>query len=53
MPPSKDQPWTEQDWVHWAYYLGLKLDWHSNPFGVDNRLRIEQAVEQFRHEHGK
>lgn len=51
LPPPKDQPWTADDWTNWAYHLGLKLDWHTRPFGMDNRERIEKAIEQFRAAH--
>lgn len=49
--PSFDKEWTVKDWEMWSYWLGLKLDWHTEPLGVDNRERLEKAIIQFRTEH--
>lgn len=43
--PPMDQEWTSDHWTRWAYKVGLKLDRFFNPFGVDNRIRIEKAID--------
>lgn len=35
------------DWIDWVYKIGLYLDVHSWSFGVDNRYRIESAIDEF------
>ena len=46
LPKVKDftNDWSADDWVHWAYMLGLKLDDYVPWAGVDNRWRIELAI---------
>jgi len=39
--------WTEEDWVNWAYKLGLRLDPWIPWCGVDNRKRIEKAIMEY------
>lgn len=47
-PTDYDKKWTSEEWEAWAYHVGLKLDWFSSPFGVDNRKRIEDAIIAFK-----
>jgi len=39
--------WTGQDWIEWAYKLGLRLDRWIPWAGIDNRKRIEQAIMEY------
>ena len=41
------EDWTVDDWVNWAYKLGLHLDRWISWSRVDNRQRIEQAILEF------
>ena len=41
------EDWTGDDWIQWAYKLGLHLDRWISWAGVDNRHRIELAVLDF------
>lgn len=39
-----DKEWTAEDWSHWAFMVGHKLDLWIPWCGVDNRQRIEDAI---------
>lgn len=39
--------YVEDDYIHWAYKVGLKLDEHISWSGVDNRKRIEQVIDEW------
>ena len=36
--------WTAEDWISWAYKLGLRLDQWIPWTRIDNRERIEEAI---------
>ena len=44
---SFGEDWTADDWIQWAYKLGLRLDRWICWAGIDNRHRIELAIMEY------